>query len=83
MEQDKKGSLRIVSIDIHSGAIHKYAYQLTDGSGASDIIAVNNRQFLVDERKGNGMDDSPLLTDTASPAKVKKLFLIDLDGAEW
>ena len=81
LEQDKKKSLRIVTIDIHSGATHEYAYQLSDGSGASDIVAVNNHQFLVDERKGNGMADTPLPTDTASAAEVKELFLIDLDGA--
>ena len=81
LEQDKKKSLRIVTIDTVSGATHEYAYQLTDGSGASDIIAVNNHQFLVDERKGNGLADTPLLTDTASAAEVKELFLIDLDGA--
>ena len=82
LEQDKKGSLRIVTIDIHDGTTHQYAYQLTDGSGASDIIAVNNHQFLVDERDGNGMADTPLITDTASAAKVKKLYLIDLNGAQ-
>ena len=82
LEQDKKKSLRIVTIDIKSGATHEYAYQLTDGSGVSEIVAVNNHQFLVDERGGKGMADSPLLTDTASAAKVKKLYLIDLDGAE-
>jgi len=48
----------------------------------SDILAINDHQFLVDERDGNGMADTPLLTDTASAAEVKKLFLIDLDGAE-
>jgi hypothetical protein len=82
LEQDKKKSLRIVTIDINSGATHEYAYQLTDGSGVSDIVAVNDHQFLVDERDGNGMADTPLLTDTASAAKVKKLYLIDLDGAQ-
>jgi len=82
LEQDKKKSLRIVSIDVGSGATHEYAYQLSDGSGVSDIVAVNNHQFLVDERDGNGMADTPLLTDTASAAGVKKLYLIDLAGAQ-
>lgn len=82
LHQDKKKSLRIVTVDIRSGATHEYAYQLTDGSGVSDIVAVNDHQFLVDERKGDGMADSPLLTDTASAAKVKQLYLIDLDGAQ-
>ena len=81
LEQDTKGSLRIVTIDIAGGATHEYAYQLTDGSGASDIVAVNDHQFLVDERDGAGMADKPLLSDTASAAKVKKLYLIELNGA--
>jgi hypothetical protein len=82
LEQDKKKSLRIVTIDISSGATHEYAYKLTDGSGVSEIVAVNNHQFLVDERDGTGLGDTPLLTDTASAALVKKLYLIDLNGAQ-
>lgn len=79
LEQDKKKSLRIVTIDIRSGVTHEYAYQLTEGSGVSEIVAVNNHQFLVDERDGNGMADTPA---TPSEAKIKKLFLIDLNGAQ-
>ena len=81
LEQDKKKSLRLVTVDLKSGLTHEYAYKLTDGSGISEIIAVNNHQFLVDERDGSGLGDTPLLTDTASAATVKKLFLIDLAGA--
>jgi len=82
LQQDSKKSLRIVTVDIETGTTHEYAYQLTDGSGVSDMIAVNNHQFLVDERDGNGMADTPLISDTASAAGVKELFLIDLDGAQ-
>jgi phytase-like protein len=82
LEQDKKKSLRIVTIDISSGGTHEYAYKLTDGSGVSEILAVNNHQFLVDERDGTGMGDTPLLTDVASAATIKKLYLIDLTGAQ-
>lgn len=81
LAQDKKGCLRIVTIDLRTGGTHEYAYQLTDGSGVSEIVAVNNHQFLVDERDGTGLGDTPLLTDKASAAKIKRLFLIDLDGA--
>lgn len=81
LEQDKKGSLRIVTIDTYTGATHEYAYSLTDGSGVSEILAINNHEFLVDERDGSGRGDTPLLTDTASAAKIKKLYVIDLDGA--
>ena len=82
LEQDKKKSLRIVTIDTRTGETHEYAYKLTDGSGVSEIVAINDHQFLMDERDGTGMADTPLLTDTASAAEVKKLFLIDLDGAQ-
>jgi len=81
LKQDKKKSLRIVTIDTRTGETHEYAYQLTEGSGVSDIVAINDHQFLVDERDGNGMADTPLPTDTASAAEVKQLYLIDLDGA--
>ncbi len=81
LEQDAKGHLRIVTIDVGSGETHEYAYKLTDGSGVSEIVAVNNHQFLTDERDGAGLGDKPLLTDTASAAKFKKLYLIDLNGA--
>jgi hypothetical protein len=81
LEQDAKGSLRIVTIDTRTGTTHEYAYKLSDGSGVSEILAVNEHQFLVDERDGNGFADKPLLTDKASAAKVKKLYLIDLADA--
>jgi hypothetical protein len=82
LEQDKANSLRIVTIDIRSGNTREYAYQLTDGSGASEILAVNDHQFLVDERDGKGLADKPLPTDKPSKAGVKKLYLIDLNGAQ-
>jgi hypothetical protein len=81
LEQDKKKSLRIVTVDIASGDTHEYAYKLTTGSGVSEILAVNDHQFIVDERDGAGLGEFPALTDAASPAAVKQLFLIDLAGA--
>ena len=42
----------IVTVDIASGKTHEYAYQLTDGSGVSDIVAGDATHFLVDERDG-------------------------------
>ncbi len=53
---------------------HEYGYLLTDGSGASEIVAINDHEFLVDERDGKGLGDG-------SAAKVKKLYKIDLTGA--
>lgn len=81
LKQDKKKSLRFVTIDIRSGETHEYAYLLTDGSGVSEVVAINNHQFLVDERDGTGMADTPLLTDKASAAKIKKLYSIDISAA--
>jgi hypothetical protein len=67
--------LRMVTIDIASGRVtHQYAYVLTSGTGVSEIVALNNHEFLVDERDGKGRADQ-------NNAKVKELFKIDLDGA--
>ena len=67
--------LRIVTIDIASGATHEYAYSLTTGSGVSDLVALNSQEFLVDERDGKGLGDG-------SKAKVKQIFKISLKGAK-
>jgi hypothetical protein len=70
-----KNLLRIVTIDIASGAVtHQYGYLLTTGSGVSEILALNNNEFLVDERDGKGRGDG-------SNAKIKQLFKIDLSNA--
>ena len=66
--------LRIVTIDIRSGKTHEYAYLLTTGTGVSDIVALNQHEFLVDERDGKGLGDG-------SKAKVKQIFKIDLKNA--
>src|SRR5215472_16343455 len=67
--------LRIVTIDIASGHVtHQYAYLLTTGSGVSEILALNNHEFLVDERDGKGRASQ-------NNAKVKQIFKIDLNGA--
>ncbi len=68
--------LRIVTIDIHSGKVtHQYGYLLTAGSGVSEILALNDHEFLVDERDGHGRADGSL-------AKVKQIFKIDLRKAK-
>jgi len=66
--------VRIVAIDIHSGKTREYAYALTTGTGVSEILAINDHEFLVDERDGKVQGDG-------SVAKVKQLFKIDLQGA--
>jgi hypothetical protein len=67
--------LRIVTVDVSTGkTTHEYAYLLTTGSGVSEITALNDHEFLVDERDGKGLGDG-------SKAKVKQIFKIDLAGA--
>jgi hypothetical protein len=74
LEQDTNNVIRLVSIDIGSGAVHQFAYQLTTGSGVSDIVAINDHEFLLDERDGKGLG-------AGSTAKVKQLFRVNLQGA--
>ena len=73
--------LRIVTIDIITGKVtHQYGYLLTSGSGVSEICALNNHEFLVDERDGTGREaNTP--PGNSTNAKVKKLFKIDLSNA--
>ena len=70
----KSGLLRFVSIDIASGATKEYGYRLTTGSGVSEIVALNDHQFLVDERDGVGQGGDP-------GTGIKNFYLIDLTGA--
>ena len=74
LEQDPVGLLRIVTVDVATGMTHEYGYKLTTGTGVSEILAINDHQFLVDERDGKGLGDG-------STAKVKQLFVIDTNGA--
>ncbi len=72
---------RMVTIDIASGRVtHQYAYPLTTvkSSAISELLAVNEHQFLVDERDGTGFETAP---DDNSPPKEKTLYEIDLNGA--
>jgi hypothetical protein len=71
--------LRIVAIDVRSGATKEYAYLLTTGSGVSEILAINDHQFLVDERDGRGLEGAS--GGSSNDARVKQLFKIDLQGA--
>ena len=74
--QDGKASnlLRIVTVDIATGATHEYGYRLTTGSGVSEIIALNDHQFLIDERDGAGVGGDP-------GTGVKDFYIVDLLGA--
>jgi hypothetical protein len=72
--QDTKKYVRIVTIDIATGVTHEYAYKLTAGTSVSDILAINDHEFLVDERDGSGLGNG-------DAAVVKHLYKIDLAGA--
>jgi len=75
LEQDTSKTVRIVTIDIATGTTHEFAYNLTTGSGVSEIVALNDHEFLIDERDGKGLGDN-------SNAAVKQIFKIDLTGAQ-
>lgn len=74
---------RILKIDLITGATAQYVYPLTNIGSASkpkfptvsDIVAINSHEFLLDERDGKGLGDD-------STAVFKKIFSIDLDGAQ-
>jgi hypothetical protein len=74
----KGGVTRIVTIDIRNGKTREYAYQLDTGTKTtiSEILAINDHQFLVDERDSKGRADAP-----GSKAAFKKLFIVDLEFA--
>jgi hypothetical protein len=66
---------RIVTIDLKTKAMHEYLYLLDDpanhaGNANSEITAISNTKFLVDERDGN-----------VGAGAFKQLYLIDLSGA--
>ncbi|MSQ67668.1 MAG: pyruvate-binding protein [Gammaproteobacteria bacterium] len=72
--QDSNKNVRIVTVDIATGTTQEFAYRFTTGTGISEILAINDHEFLLDERDGKGLGDG-------SSAVVKQLFKIDLNGA--
>ena len=69
--------VRIVTVNLRTKATHEYLYLLTDpgttGSAVSEITALSDTKFLVDERDGNQGEPGK--------AAFKDLFEIDLTGA--
>ena len=65
---------RIVTYDLRTHATHEYAYLLDNpgdtGTAVSEITAVSDTRFLVDERDGE-----------VEPGAYKKLFSIDVSHA--
>ena len=69
---------RIVTIDVASGATHEYVYDNRIGTknfNSSEIVALNDHQFLIDTRDGKGLGDG-------SVAVIKQLWAVDIAGAE-
>lgn len=69
---------RIVTIDVATHAVHQYAYDnRVNGKNfnSSEILAVNDHQFLVLERDGKGLGDN-------STTAFKQIYLVDLTGAQ-
>jgi hypothetical protein len=70
----KVTTLRIVTIDLKTKATHEYLYLLDNpgitSSAVSEITALSDTSFLVDERDGN-----------FEPGAYKKLWQISLTGA--
>lgn len=65
-------NVRIVEIDLATGATREFLYQMTSGgNGISEIVAVNDHEFLVVERDGRA----------GSAALVKDIVKIDISGA--
>jgi hypothetical protein len=72
---DAANLLRMAVVDVLTGkTLHEYGYLLTTGSGVSELLALNDHEFLVDERDGKGLGDG-------SKAKIKQVFKIDLNNA--
>ena len=61
---------RIVTYTFATGAVHEYIYLMEGSNGVSEITAVTNTTFVVDERDGK-----------FAPNSTKKLFTIDISGA--
>ena len=77
-------TVRIVTIDLATGKVtHEYAYELDNIGTAtkpkygtiSEIVAINDHEFIIDERDGKGLGDD-------SKAVQKKLYTINLSGAQ-
>lgn len=64
---------RIVEIDVETGAVREFVYQLDNAAnGTNEIVAVNDREFLVIERDGRA----------GAAAQFKKVFKIDISSAD-
>ena len=69
---------RLVRIEIASGQVRQFAYNNRIGTknfNSSEIVALNEHEFLVLERDGKGLGDG-------SKAVVKQVYKVDIAGAD-
>lgn len=65
-------NVRILAVDLETGTTKEYVYQLANKDyGVSEIVAINDHEFLVVERDGKA----------GSNAKFKQIVHIDITGA--
>ncbi|HVA45232.1 MAG TPA: esterase-like activity of phytase family protein [Pirellulales bacterium] len=63
---------RVLEVNLADGRTREYVYVLDDdGYGVSEVLAVNNHEFLVLERDGKGGNE----------AECKRIYKIDVTGA--
>src|SRR5262249_50516712 len=70
---------RIVKVDLETLETHEYVYPLeaiNRGQGVSEILAINDHEFLVIDRD----NESNLQSPPQAPTR-KKIYRINLDGA--
>jgi len=69
---------RIVKIEIATGKVTQFAYNNTIAGknyNSSEIVALNDHEFLVLERDGKGLGDG-------SKAVIKQVWKVDIAGAD-
>lgn len=70
---------RILKVNLSTGATHEYVYQveaINRGQGVSEILAINDHEFLVVER-----DNRSWLSASPQAPTRKKIWKVDVTGA--
>jgi hypothetical protein len=78
----RKGTnLRLLEIDVATQATREFVYPLSSVSnGVSEIVAVNDRQFLVLERDGKGKFSKLVKIDLTGASDVSRIDALPLSG---
>jgi hypothetical protein len=70
---------RILTVDLVTGRTHEYVYvmdAINQGRGVNEILAINNREFLVLERDNRTLVPTP--PNAAQTPNLKRIYKIDL-----